>query len=75
MSDYDRAEFLANLKALGLSQATFADRLSFSRDAVYHWGTSDVQPFPAWVPLLLNAWLQVKLLSERLEGGNGYKES
>jgi hypothetical protein len=53
---YDRARFVADLKQLGMSQGALAELLCLNSTTVYHWGTG-LQPFPAWVPLLMAAWL------------------
>jgi hypothetical protein len=65
---YDRPCFVANLRELGMSQGAFAERFGLNSTTVYHWGTSDVQPFPSWVPVLVAAWLDNKRLRESTHG-------
>lgn len=57
--DYDRAQFLAALKVLGMSQQRFAVITETNPGTVYHWGLPG-SPFPRWVPLLVAAWLDNK---------------
>ena len=51
-----RADFIATLRSLGLSQSGFARLCNLTPGTVLHWGSSDRTPFPPWVPLLLAAW-------------------
>lgn len=54
--------FHARLQRLGLTAGAFARLTGISRSTVSGWGRTrhqrDVQPFPDWIPLLLDAWDQ-----------------
>lgn len=58
MAAYDRSMFVADLRQLGMSQGALADLLGLNSTTVYHWGTSERQPFPTWLPVLMAAWLE-----------------
>lgn len=62
-----RTQFVATLKALGMSQSAFARMVGLTPVTVLHWGASNTAtPIPPWVPLLLAAWQDNKRLSELL---------
>lgn len=65
MSDrhFARKEFVAILSGLGMGQQQFAKRCKLAPETVYHWGMGR-NPFPAWVPLLLEAWKENKALRQ-----------
>ncbi len=54
------AEFRASLKALGLTIGAFAALVGVNVTTAGYWGRErpgcGIQEFPAWVPLLLDAW-------------------
>jgi len=60
---YTRAQFRADLKALGLSREEFAERYGYAVRSLAEWGGRD-RPFPAWVPDLLAAQIALKQAKE-----------
>lgn len=61
-----REQFLAELKALGLTQGRFASLTGIYPSTVYHWGGAG-GPFPQWVELLLAAWHENRQLESALK--------
>ena len=48
-------DFRASLKALGLTMRAFATLTGVRPETASRWGAA-LPEFPAWVPLLLDAW-------------------
>jgi hypothetical protein len=62
---YTRRQFKAALHELGLRQCDFAALVGLDPPIVYRW-REDCSPFPAWVGLLITAWLATKRQREPL---------
>lgn len=60
------AEFRHRLHGLGHTLRSFADRADLNVTTVGYWGRErtgiGLQPFPAWVDLLLTAWEELAVL-------------
>lgn len=65
--EYSRAQFLIDLKLLGLTQAEFARRLGFNRHFVAQWGAGGRIGMPRWTRHLMRAWLLLLEAEARID--------
>lgn len=66
---YTRADFTRDLKAARVTREEFARQFRYQTGTVYSWGTAR-SPFPAFVPVILAAWIDNRRLrgADRMPG-------
>jgi hypothetical protein len=61
-----RADFLARLKAAGMTQTRFASEVGIPADRVWNWG-NQTHPIPPWVGRVLDGWEREAALRAQLD--------
>lgn len=59
---YRRADFVTDLRALRMRQTQFAEKVGLTHYTVSHWDLDSGCPMPQWVPVLVDAWLELAAL-------------